>query len=290
MKVIVLNKADKDIVKEINEVETLCMSHDKTKGNISLDQSLNFYPEMKSLFLLYDNNKLISLLSIFMPKENEAEISAYTLPGHRKKGYFKILLNKALEELEKYGPEQLLFVCETQSTDGKKVLKKLGASLSFTEHFLRYIGSSYKCNDEYPSRIQLQQADFKDVLTIEALYRQIFNDDYSDAKSIVTKSLSSDSRIQYIATLDNKPAGTAGVSFEGDSASIFGLGISPKYQKKGYGKELLNLVVKELEIKGIKNIYIEVDSLNENALHLYLKSGFEIELSYDYYRKEPGTF
>jgi len=290
MKIIILNKPDKDIAKQISEVENLCKAHDKTKGNISLDQSLNFYPEMKSLFLLYEHDKLISLLSIFMPKANEAEISAYTLPGYRRKGYFKILLNKSIEELKKYGLIDILFVCETLSNDGRETMQKLDTKLCFTEYFLAHRGRLKDFNNKHITGIEIQKADFKHLDTIAALYQQIFGDDYKDAKSMIIKSLDADNRDQYIALFDNKPIGTAAVSFDGDGASIFGLGISPQYQGKGYGKELLNLILKELELKGIKKIFIEVDSFNKSALNLYLKSGFEIEFSYDYYRKNIENF
>jgi ribosomal protein S18 acetylase RimI-like enzyme len=281
----VLNKPNKEITKQIKEVELICKAYDRTNGNIYLDSSLNFYPEIKSLFLLYEDNKLISLLSIFMPMANEAEISAYTLPDHRRKGYFKRLLNRFIEELKKYEQVDLLFVCEPQSKDGKEAVQKLGAELCFTEYFLRYKGSSSAIKKKQYSKIKLREAGLKDLEEIIALYQQIFGDNYEDAKSMITKSFEAENRTQYIAILDNKLIGMASVSFENVEASLFGLGISPQYQGKGLGKELLNIILEDLKKRNIQNISIEVDSINENALHLYIKSGFEVETSYDYYRK-----
>lgn len=78
------------------------------------------------------------------------------------------------------------------------------------------------------------------------------------------------------------------VSIENDEASIFGLGIAPQYQGKGFGRELLNLIAADLKNKGIENITIEVDSTNKNAFNLYKKFGFEVETSFDYYRKRAA--
>ena len=101
----ILNKTSKEITEQIKEVEIICKTYDKINGNMYLDTSLNFSPEMKSLFLFYKDNKLISVLSIFMPTAAEAEISAYTLPEYRLKGYFKKLLIEATEELKKSGQQ-----------------------------------------------------------------------------------------------------------------------------------------------------------------------------------------
>jgi ribosomal protein S18 acetylase RimI-like enzyme len=281
----VLSKTSKEVTKQIREVEIICKIYDKTSGNIFLDKSLNSDPEMKSLFLFYEDNKLMSLLSIFMPTEKEAEISAYTLPDHRRKGYFKKLLNEAIEELKKYEQVELLFVCEPQSKDGKEVIKKLDAELYFTEYFLKFRGSSSDLEKQQFSRIKLHEADLKDLDAIVALSRQVFNYDYEDAKSIITKSLKANNRKQYIAILNDKVIGIGAASFDNYEASIFGLGISPKHQGKGFGKELLNLILKDLKKKNMQSVSIEVDSTNKNAFYLYLKCGFEIETSYDYYRK-----
>jgi ribosomal protein S18 acetylase RimI-like enzyme len=281
----VLSKINEEAAKQIREVENICKAHDKTNGNISLDSSLNFYPEMKSIFLFYEDDKLISLLSIFMPTEKEAEISAYTLPEHRRKGFFKKLLNKAIEELKKYKLTDLLFVCEPQSKDGREAIKKLDAELCFTEYFLRYRGSLMDLEKQQQSRIRLQMAVLKDLEAIAIMSQQIFNDNYEGSKSMAAKSFEADNRTQYIAVLDDKPVGVGAVSFENDEASIFGLGILPQYQGNGFGKEFFNLILLELKRKGLQNISIEVDSANKNALNLYVKSGFAVETSYDYYRK-----
>ena len=47
--------------------------------------------------------------------QQEAEISAFTLPEYRCNGYFKLLLSKAIQELNKFNIRDILFVCEKQS-------------------------------------------------------------------------------------------------------------------------------------------------------------------------------
>ncbi|MDF2588583.1 MAG: acetyltransferase [Anaerocolumna sp.] len=102
---------------------------------------------------------------------------------------------------------------------------------------------------------------------------------------MVTKTFEANNRMQYIALLKDKLIGMGSVSIENDEASIFGFGVKPDHQGKGFGRELLNLLLVDLKEKGCSNITIEVDSTNENAFNLYKKCGFEVETSFNYYRK-----
>lgn len=279
------SKLSEEIVKEIREVELICKEHDKLNENIFLDTSINFNSEIKSIFLLYEKNKLISLIYMFIPTSEEAEISAYTLPEYRRKGYFKRLLDEATKEITKYSIPDLIFVCEPQSNDGVGAIKKLKAEFDFTEYFLRYKGSLNDMEVRQMPEIKLHKPEKKDLEAIINLSQEIFNDNYDDAKSMISKAFEAENRIQYIAVLDEKLIGMGSVSIENDEASIFGLGVVPQYRGKGFGREILNLIVADLKNRGRENITIEVDSTNKNAFNLYKKFGFEVETSFDYYRK-----
>lgn len=274
-----------EIIKEIREVELICQNHDKLNGSIFLDTSMNFYPEMKTLFLLYEDSRLVSFISTFVPTSEEAEISAYTLPEYRRRGYFRRLLGEAIEEVKKHSIPDIIFVCESLSNDGKETIRKLNAELDFTEYSLRYKTLSDDIGIQKVSQLKLCRAEQQNLEALISLSQEIFNDDYDAAKSMVAKAFKSDNRVQYMAVLDEKTVGMGSVTFENEEAVIFGFGISPQYQGKGYGKELLTLILKDLKNEGVDNITIEVDSSNKNAFKLYRGCGFEVEASFDYYRK-----
>lgn len=279
------SEASEKIKKEIREVELICKEHDKLNGSIFFDTSINYNPKIKSLFLLYDNDILISLISMFIPTRDEAEISAYTLPKYRRKGYFKKLLHEAIKELSKYNISDLIFVCEPQSNDGNKVIEKLKAEFDFTEYLLRYNNSVDDMEVRPTPEINVEEAEKEDLESLIHLSQEIFNDKYEDAKSMIMKSFESENRIQYMGLLDQKLIGIASVSFENDEASISGFGISPQYQGKGFGRAMLKRILRDLKNRGREHITIEVDSTNKNAFNLYRKCGFEVEMSFDYYRK-----
>jgi ribosomal protein S18 acetylase RimI-like enzyme len=222
---------------------------------------------------------------MFIPISDEAEISAYTLPEYRRKGYFKKLLDEAIKEITQYKIPDLLFVCEPQSNDGKGAIEKLKAEFDFTEYLLKYRGSLNDVEICLIPEIKLYEAEKKDLESLISLSQEIFNDKYDDAKSMITKSFETENRIQYIAMVDERPIGMGSVNYENDEASIFGLGVALQYQRKGFGGSILQLILIDIKNRGKETITIEVESTNKNAFSLYRKCGFEVETSFDYYRK-----
>ena len=285
MRIIKTNGPDQATIHGIRRVEQACKKHDGLRGSVSLDYSLNIYPDMMSLFLLYEQEELVSFLSLFVPGGDEAEISACTLPGHRRKGYFGLLLDEAGREAAEYGIRDLLFVCEAQSREGKSALEALRAEYRFTEYALKYRGPVKGLESPRTPRIRLREADREDLEAVIAMSQAIFHDSPDDARSWALRAFESKDRVQYIALLENQPVGMASVFTEENEGWIFGLGILPGHQGKGLGGEMLDQLIARTKGKGIENIAIEVDSTNESAFHLYTKHGFETETAFEYHAK-----
>ncbi|MDO0822287.1 GNAT family N-acetyltransferase [Desulfosporosinus nitroreducens] len=273
-------------IAEVLDLEGICIDHDSLRGSVFLDSSLNINQQIKSFFLLYKNGKLISMLSMFIPTKNEAEITAYTQPKFRGKGYFKSLLGKAVEELRAFDIPELLFVCESPSIPGKRVIDALNADYDHTEYFMRFDRASYTRLNRY--RLILSKAEQKDLEKAIAANMKVFGDSREESKNLIKNCFSSDTREQYFAVLDDEIIGVVSVNLEEEDVSIFGFGIVPEYRSKGYGKELLHLIVDDLLHRGRSGITIDVNNENADALELYQKTGFHIEAAYEYYRKKSG--
>ena len=65
-------------------------------------------------------------------------------------------------------------------------------------------------------------------------------------------------------------------SFDREKAYLYGVSTSKKFQKKGYGKKLLDYVLKYLIKIGIKTVELTADEDNIIAQNLYSQFGFEI--------------
>lgn len=275
-----------NIVNEVHRLEQICKNQDNLKGSIFVDTTMNFDQDMKTIFLLYDGKQLISLLTMFVPTQHEAEITALTLPSQRGKGYFKKLLSKAVEELIKYEIPEVLFVIESQSMTGKYVSTHLGAQYDFTEYSLRLDNRKYV--PLATNRLKYLRPSEKDLKRLIDTSMRIFEDSYEDAQGMIVNIFQSNTRDQYLGILNDEIIGMGSSSRDGDEVSIFGFGITPEFRSKGYGYELLHLIVVQLRQSGIREIVIEVDSNNEPAFNLYQKFGFQTEVAFEYYRKKTS--
>jgi len=276
-----------NVVNEVHHLEQICKDQDNLKGSIFVDTTMNFNQKMNSIFLMYDGNQLISLLTMFVPTQHEAEITALTLPSHRGKGYFKKLLSKAVEELRKYEIPEVLFVVESQSTIGKQAIPHLEAQYDFTEYSMRLDDRKYL--PLVSNRLKFLKASEKDLKRMIDTSMKIFDDSYDDAEEMIVNIFQSATRDQYLGTLNDEIIGMGSSSRDGDEVSIFGFGITAEFRSKGYGYELLHLIVAQLrQQRDIREIVIEVDSNDAHAFKLYQKLGFQIETAFEYYRKKTN--
>lgn len=270
------------IVNEVHHLEQICQSHDNLQGSIFVDTTMNFNQDMFSIFLMYDDNQLISLLTMFIPTQHEAEITALTLPSHRGQGHFKELLSKAVQELRKYEIPKVLFVIESQSKTGKQVIPHFAATYDFTEYSMRLDDRKYVKLGL--NRLKCLKPSREDLQCLINTSMRIFDDSYEDAQGMIMNIFESATRDQYLGILNDEIIGMGASSRDGDEVSIFGFGIRPEFRCKGYGYELLHLIVERLRESDIQEIVIEVDSNNAQAFQLYQKFGFQIETAFEYYR------
>ncbi|WP_429949873.1 GNAT family N-acetyltransferase [Enterococcus sp. AZ101] len=73
------------------------------------------------------------------------------------------------------------------------------------------------------------------------------------------------------------------VENEGNSSGLYGFVVRSEFRNQGIGRKVISQTIQELLEKQAKNIYLEVESTNETALHLYRSIGFTEQTLFDYY-------
>lgn len=69
-----------------------------------------------------------------------------------------------------------------------------------------------------------------------------------------------------------------------DEATLFNIAVSPDFQRRGLGRELLEHLIQELEKKQILTLWLEVRASNVAAIALYESLGFnEATIRRNYY-------
>ncbi|MEL7603792.1 MAG: N-acetyltransferase [Bacillota bacterium] len=271
--------------KKIRELEAACAQKDGADSRISLDNGINVEPEMDCFFLLTEGDALTGVISVFAPTKEVAEISGCMHPEFRQQGNFRRLLASAAAEAAKHGYKNLLLVHEASMPDGGAIAQKWGLAIEHSEYRLRYTGGV----EAKPGRLMVRRAREEDVPAMIAISGETFEETPEVARHHVESAFTDPQRRSYVAVADGEIVGLCGVSSGDEALYIFGLGVSPKYQGKGYGRSMVAQIVAEL-LSENRGIEIEVDSENARAFHLYQTSGFDVISQYDYYAARTKNF
>lgn len=280
MKIEIINELNEEQKIEIEELEKICNEKDSLENKAFLSNEINFNKNIPCFFLGYEGPKLISFLTTFIPQINEVEIMGFTHPSYRGKGYFSNLFKRASVVLKKTCASKVFLVMEPRSESGKIVLKTFkGAKLERSEY--RMLHKNNKVISENGDlKFTLLRDENKEVYG--KLCESIFEMDMGDSKNFIENAINADDRLGYIAYYNKVPIGVFNLNYQEDTAFIYGVGIEPSYQGKGYGKQLLWDILNE-SYKKAKNIILDVDSSNPKAYNLYIQNGFEIVFQVDYF-------
>ena len=274
---------------QIEEMQTVCRTHDDMPLSLLFNNDMNYYVDMDCYYLLHENNKLIGALSVFAPMRDIVELSAYVLPKFRRQGGFKMLVAAACWVLAAWDIRNVLFVHPANGAGGGRIAEKWALPLSHSEYLMRFDARRYSMSADNTG-IAVRQSHVGELEQVIRLSGAIFDNTPEDARNIVEESFANEKYLCFNAYLNNKLIGLCNVGISGQELSVFGLGIAPEEQGRGYGRALLNAVIRTLlnEYSG-KGITLEVDRSNARAFNLYTSSGFTIETQYDYYAAETET-
>ncbi|NKI72918.1 ribosomal-protein-alanine N-acetyltransferase [Dickeya sp. CFBP 2040] len=74
-----------------------------------------------------------------------------------------------------------------------------------------------------------------------------------------------------------------------DEATLFNIAVAPAHQRHGYGRQLLEHLIAELERRDILTLWLEVRASNARAIALYQRLGFnDVSIRADYYPTASG--
>ena len=209
-------------------------------------------PDDADLYLcLYRGEQLLSVLAAYSMGEtfqgrNITEISAFTDPEERKKGYFKKLLGTLREQPE--GDAVFRFaVYETAVTDA--VLRKLGAVRDHAELIMKA---------ELTQKPEPMEA--LNCMTVE-------EEDEDGEKVYYCRGTFSECRVRLFQ----------------DRAYIFGVLTYAGHRREHRAEKLMHEVFSWLWNKGCAGAFLEVSDENTAAYQLYRKLGFRESERITYY-------
>lgn len=253
--IILRQTIDVQLYQKIKELETICLQNEevdsyKLELDYKLKNSMSHENNQKiNEFLYFINNNLIGYLGICDFDNEVLEATGMVHPNFRNQGIFTQLYNLVQAEFNKRPAKELLFICPKDSNTGIQFIEKKQAAYHHAEYDMYLNSHLFVPMNNY--HLELKEIDTQ---------KHLFNGRIGDTV-----------------------VGQVRIEVVGELGGIYGLEIYPSFRRQGYGRELLMQTIEKLLTLGIKNVFLQVDTINENALSLYQSCGFIEKNVMNYY-------
>ena len=273
---------------EIKLLTEICNRSDNLHMRLSFTMLHERSGKENNDFLYYEQHMLVGYLALDEWGADEKEVVAMVHPDFRRKGIFSALLAAAREECQQRAIPSLLLICEQSSVAGQACAKVIGARQSFSEHEM--VLKNFQERSTFDERLSIREAGREDIDAIAAVLSASFN----DPEPLVTANLLKRfSQVPpphiYLATFGagelscNEPVGTLRLDEFDGVIGIYGFGVIPDYRGRGYGRQMLEEMIRTIRATSQKPIILDVETDNAPAIGLYKSCGFHIKTTYDYY-------
>lgn len=251
--------------------------------------------------LYYIEETPVSFLSCFCPDGEVCELSGFTAPSFRNRGFFSLLFKEAKKEAKRlFGDVTFSFQCLSSDPDTTAFCKARGLSFSHSECIMERVWPGTKPSGHggavpgaaFPtaSGVSLRPSDDRALLA--RLHGKAFDCPAAFSMDYVDTVLADPGTVSRLILADGKPVGLLHLTFqgapagpsagrEGQTAYLTGLGILPEFRRRGFAGAALGAAFSLLP--NHSRLALQVSTLNTAAFRLYEKLGFEVSLRLDYY-------
>jgi ribosomal protein S18 acetylase RimI-like enzyme len=268
---------------DTRELGTMCEARDGIDLRVSWDALVEDAAEPAHSFLAYRDGVLAGFLMLYGLGEPEAEGTGVVKPEFRRQGIFRELVDAAQDAGREQGTAALIVYVDRRSAAAPACMGALGAEHTFSETKMRLPDASVNVA-EAAERLDFHTAAPEDAAAVGAIVAEDMEGDTRDLGHVIMRNMQNPAYRYYVATLDGDPVGTLNIqTIDGDNY-IYGFVVKPAYRRRGYGREILARMLRELAAERPQPVYLEVETENTPAVNLYRSLGFEELVTYDYYR------
>lgn len=90
----------------------------------------------------------------------------------------------------------------------------------------------------------------------------------------IAEEIASESAVFLVAECDGSPCGYVSGSIAADECEMSNIAVSAQYRRRGIATALLKAFTAELELRGVKHVFLLVRDGNAPAYELYRRNGF----------------
>lgn len=267
---------------EVTELVALCKLHDGIDLTLLLEIMKDRTDNDTNDFLYYVNGKLVGALAFDSFGTEDKEMTGLVHPDYRRKGIFTALVNEAKVVAKARGIQQLIFICDRFSRSGQAFIEAIGAQYDFSEHRMLLVDFKERGATSYKEHIVLQPATLADADVLAYVSATSFGESERRTKEHLEQDIQNPRRRYYLVMLGNEPVGCFNL-WRGETTGIYAFCVLPQYRKRGFGRQMLEQIIRQVRAESQQPITLEVDTTNTNAFDLYRSCGFKETTTVGYY-------
>ncbi|MFX0024209.1 MAG: GNAT family N-acetyltransferase [Candidatus Hermodarchaeota archaeon] len=98
----------------------------------------------------------------------------------------------------------------------------------------------------------------------------------TDTKEEIKRILDKNPQLFLIGKIDQKIIGVVMGGFDGRRGYVHHLAVDPDYQKKGYGKMIMDELILRFRKLGVHKVHLFIEKYNKEVVNFYQNLGWEI--------------
>ncbi len=228
--------------------------------------------------LCFVKNTLIGFLSAYFFSENTCEITLLVSPSYRRQGYGQQLLFALIPSLQDLGLHQLIF--SMPAAINKNWLTSLGFRYEHSEY--QMLRQDLKPMVSETKKLTFQEAEEKDIAALIAIDSACFPSTMA-MQAHFKRMLEDPTYTLIMASYKEKIIAKAHIHWQAKETVLSDIAVLPSYQKQGLGSELLTHCINQVLEKEHIKLTLQVEESNSNAVNLYLRHGFSITNTIDFW-------
>lgn len=269
-------------ITEIAQLVTFCNEQGNLRTRIPLDALHQRSGSEIDDFLYYENSELAGYLYIDSWGKVEKEITGVVKPEFRRRGIFRQLFEAARVDCKERGVKDMILVCEQNSYAAHAFARAVKAHHDFSEHEM-ILGTFVERQVSDP-RFHMRSATPEDQPALISIMATDMGNE-EEARQLVEELYKEPEQHFYLAALDEKPLGCLRLDKQGEAVGIYSFIVRPEHRKHGYGRMMLEHIIRRIYDEGPRTIMLEVETTNRNAIGLYESCGFFTRTTYDYFNR-----
>lgn len=275
------NQLNKSQLHSLDNLATLCRATDG--GVPALYRHILAQKRTSDNNVIYfQDNILLGFLSIYFFYTNACEVSVMVAPTHRRQGIAKQLIQSILPLAIAKHISTLIFSTPTEAN--AKWLSQLGYVYQNSEYHMQR--NSFEPIFITRQALTIRKATVADIPALCAIDELCFAEVEENMPARFTSLLDDSNYSILLAFHHEKAVGKAHIRWQTDDAILSDIAITPRYQRQGWGSELLAYCINHALSLGKTKLALDVETSNQNALKLYTRHGFKTTNANDFWAIE----